>query len=119
MRFSDIPKFTRHAGWAVDVSWRYLEEHLEQHAGYNLNLDPDFQRAHVWTEPQQVRYVEFILRGGQSSRDILTNCVNWQSSLNNIGPYELVDGKQRLAAVLRFLRNEIAIFGGNYHKDFT
>ena len=34
------------------------------------------------------------------------------------GPFEIVDGKQRLETVLRFLRNEIPVFGNNYLKDF-
>jgi uncharacterized protein with ParB-like and HNH nuclease domain len=34
------------------------------------------------------------------------------------GPFVLVDGKQRLTAVLRFLHNELPVFGGYYYEDF-
>jgi hypothetical protein len=118
MKFDDIPQFTKSAGYAVDVGWRYLEEWIRHHVDdYELDLDPDFQRAHVWTTAQQIRYVEFVLRGGHSSNDILTNCVGWQR-ISKPGPYVLVDGKQRLTAALKFLRNEIPVFG-HYYKDFT
>ena len=33
-----------------------------------LQLNPDFQRGHVWTEDQQVKFLEFILRGGKTGR---------------------------------------------------
>lgn len=119
MKFGDIPQFTKSASYAIDVSWRYLEEHIDQQVkDYKLDLDPDFQRAHVWTTAQQIRYVEFVLRGGHCSNAILTNCVNWQRT-SGLGAYVLVDGKQRLTAALKFLRNEIPIFGRHYYKDFT
>ena len=34
---------------------------------YNLNLDPDFQRAHVWDLDKRIKYVEFLLKGGKSN----------------------------------------------------
>jgi hypothetical protein len=127
MRFQDIPKFTRNAGYHVTVSWRYLEQHIKQNQNPGsavLDLDPDFQRAHVWTEQQQTRYVEYILRGGMSSRAIYLNCVGWMHGFK--GPYVLVDGKQRLQAVRRFLANEIPAFGARFseytdrlHMDYS
>jgi hypothetical protein len=122
-KFSSIPQFTRSASYHVNYSWRYLENWLadqkdiEVNKGMaTLNLDPDFQRGHVWTEEQQRRYVEFVLRGGRSARTLLFNCKGWQGSYE--GPFVLVDGKQRLTAVLKFLHNELPIFDGHYYKDF-
>ena len=60
--------------------------------------------------------MEYILRGGKSSRDIIFNCRGWQADYS--GPMVLVDGKQRLEAARRFLRNEISIFGGHRYADF-
>jgi hypothetical protein len=118
MRFRDIPQYTRWATYAVDVSWSYLKRHVQMHVEeYGLNLDPDFQRGYVWTPEQKVRYVEFVLQGGAGGRDIQTNHPNWNGSLMT-GDYVLVDGKQRLNAVLGFLDNDFPIFGGNYLRDY-
>lgn len=122
MKFSDIPKFTRSANYRVNVEWKYLEEQLEQYAdrsiaGYSFDMNPDFQRGHVWDVEKQRNYVEFVLRGGQSSREIYWNCPGWQA--NYQGCMVLVDGKQRVEAARAFMRNELAIFGGHYYKDFT
>lgn len=122
MKFKDIPQFTRSANYAVDVGWDFIETQLSHwndpsdKPQARINLDPDFQRTHVWTEDQQRRYVEFILRGGHSSKDIQFNCTGWMGSFE--GPFVLVDGKQRLEAARKFMRNELPIFDGNYFKDF-
>jgi hypothetical protein len=120
MRFRDIPQFTKAARYGVDVDWHYLENHLTGWAEYpnGIDLDPDFQRAHVWSEGQQRAYVEHVLRGGWASRQILFNCIGW-NTLSECGPIVLVDGKQRLEAVRKFLRNELSIFEGYKRNDFT
>lgn len=122
--FKNVPQFTRGATYAVDVSWRYLESWLsEQVNDLPLDMDPDFQRGHVWTRPQQVRYIEFILRGGSSGKDIQCNCPGWMQVRGAQGPYVLVDGKQRITAVQAFLNNEFQVFEGlsygGHYRDFA
>ncbi len=109
MRFRDIKTFPR-CPYRVDVSWIGLESHIEpERMGLTLDLDPDFQRAHVWTSAQQTAYVEYILQGGTSGCELYFNCAGWQKDWR--GPYVIVDGKQRLEAVRRFMRGEIPAFG--------
>jgi len=109
MKFRDIPQISR-ASYQTDVPLDAIEDTLARYQQqYNLNMEPDFQRAHVWTEEQQVRFVEFLLRGGQSGRTILFNHPGWMTTFK--GEFVLVDGLQRLTAILRFLRGEIKAFG--------
>jgi hypothetical protein len=124
MRFRDIPQLTRSANYQVHVFWDYLETTLEHYNEFGtLELDPPFQRAHVWDEEKQRRYVEYVLKGGKSSRDIYFNCADWMKGYK--APIYLVDGKQRLEAVRKFLRNELGIFLlpysaplGHFYSDF-
>ncbi len=112
-KFSDIRRFTRDPNYSVTVGWNYLEQHIaaEVEIGRNngsmLDLDPDFQRAHVWDDARRAAYVVFILRGGASSKDLLFNCSGWMRDWR--GPYVIVDGKQRLEAVRRFMRSDLPI----------
>lgn len=125
MRFEDIPQFTRFSGYACDHAWVYLPQHYANEVlNYGLDVNPDFQRGYVWTLEQKTRYVEYILKGGLSGRDLYFNCpghhfgrVGRQYGFE--GYYVLVDGKQRLDAALGFLNNEVPVFGGNYFRDFT
>jgi hypothetical protein len=111
-RFRDIPQFP-HSSYRVDVSWNFLESHIksqsEEGLGGALDLEPDFQRAHVWTEEQRIKYVEYILLGGTSGKELYFNCPGWGRTYK--GPYVIVDGKQRLESVRIFMRNEIPAFG--------
>ncbi len=110
MNFSDIPQMTKAPNYRVTVSWSELDRHLAHWAERDIamDLDPDFQRAHVWNEEKQRRYVEYVLRGGSSSRELYFNCRGWMGSFD--GPMLLVDGKQRLEAVRRFMRDELRVF---------
>lgn len=117
-RFADIPQLTRAGSWECDFSidsvWQQVEKWQQETPP--LDIDPDFQRAHVWTESQQIAWMEFILRGGKTSRVLYFNCAGWFNNWK--GPFVIVDGKQRLEAVRRFLQNEIPVFG-SYRSDFT
>jgi hypothetical protein len=114
MKFSDIPQFTK-SRYSCNVSWGYLESQLEQFKDHTtclvnpLDLNPIYQRGHVWTVEKQIAYVEYILQGGPSSRLIYWNCSSWGTKYNT--PLELVDGKQRLEAARAFLRGDIPAFG--------
>lgn len=99
---------------------RYLPDKIkewEEDPWYGLQLNPDFQRGHVWTEEQQVKYVEYILRGGKSAKIIYLNKPSWQGGeCGNYDDFVCVDGLQRITAVLRFLNNEIKAFGYYYNE---
>jgi hypothetical protein len=116
-RFKDIPPFTT-GSYEINISWKFLEKWLlayQEHPGIDLN--PDFQRFHVWTRSQQIAYVEYCLRDGKGSRLILWNCQDWDS-LSGKYPITLVDGKQRVEAVRAFLRDDIPVFG-SYRSEYT
>jgi len=124
MKFDDIPQFIHGGNYQCDVSWTHLENWIESHShdgGGRCILDPDFQRGHVWDEYKQIAYVEYVLRGGTSSYSLYWNCKGWPSSPE---PIYLVDGKQRMEAVIKFLHDELRIFsdlhaGGYVYSDFT
>lgn len=111
----DVPKMTQDGRYQVDVDWSYLPKCLANYieqmkgSGASLDMDPEFQRAHRWTEEQQIAYVEWKLRGGPGADVIRFNCAGWMKDFR--GPFVLVDGKQRLRAIERLLSNEIPVFG--------
>ncbi len=109
----DIPQLPS-PHYRVDVVWDLLEEWLAGHE--ELNLSPDFQRGHVWTDEQQTAYLEWVIRGGESGKEIHFNHPNWMTNWK--GEMVIVDGLQRLTAVRRWLKNEVRTFG-LYRRDFT
>ena len=110
-RLCDIPPFTRWSGYEVDIPWVHLEHSLKCYEeNYGVDIDPDFQRGHVWVRAQQIAFVEHYLRGGRSSRILHWNCHDWNEFSGDY-PLVLIDGKQRLTAVLAFLQDKIPAFG--------
>lgn len=120
LKFYDIPQFTSSGRYKVDMSMEILVKQIDlwiKEEG--LQLNPDFQRGHVWTKEQQIKYIEYVLRGGRSGRDLYFNCPSWMKS-NYKGKYRdfvCVDGLQRITAIQRFLNNEITAFG-QYYSEF-
>jgi uncharacterized protein with ParB-like and HNH nuclease domain len=125
-KFADIPQLTSSGSYQINVGWDYLpmwlesmEERIIRADGETgLDMDPDFQRGHVWSEDKQIAYVEYILKGGKSSRDIYWNHHSWQRDYSKGHKLQLIDGKQRVQAVLCFLKNEIKAFG-HFFNEYT
>ena len=90
MKFSDIEQFTKSGDYEVNIRLNHLEKTLKEYdEDYGLELNPDFQRGHVWSEEQQRAYVEFFIKGGKTARIIyfkaIVLCMAVASS--NILPY--------------------------------
>lgn len=121
MKFKNIPQSTKIGNYQVVVDWADLLGHINRYikkedSNAALDLNPDFQRGHVWTKEQQVKYVERKLTGGISNDIIYFNCTGWMSNFK--GPFVIVDGLQRLTAATKFLTNEIKVYN-KYYKEFT
>lgn len=120
MKYADIPQYlTNNANYRVDVSLIYLDSTIQDYIDKDgLILNPDFQRGHVWTEKQQIAYVEHFLRGGMSGRDLYFNCPSWHIvAQTDYDEFVCVDGLQRITALRKFWNNEIKVFGV-HRSDF-
>lgn len=118
MKFSDVEKITSEGDYEISIGLKHLEETLQGYRDdYSLEVNPDFQRGHVWSKEQQTGYVEFFIRGGVTARTIYFNCPNFNSLTP--GKMVCVDGLQRLTALRKFLNNDLKVFGHylNYFED--
>lgn len=107
--WQSIPQYPR-AAWEVDVHWHEVVRSLNLLDFYrNLDLDPDFQRGHVWTDEQRRAWVEYVLQGGETGRNVTFVTDDWRSG-EEATFIAILDGKQRLETVQRFLRGEVRIF---------
>lgn len=127
-QFREIPQYIGRGRYHVDMSMTFLVKWIENQQNNhdpsgslpNLQLRPDFQRDLCWTAAEQVSYIEFVLRGGRTSRELYFNCPGWFDPIEPGGYNEfvLVDGLQRITAVQAFVNNEIKAFG-SYRKEYT
>ena len=118
MKFSDIPLLTRDGEWECHYDLKSAVRQIEEwESEEGLQLNPDFQRGHVWVEAQQIKYIEYILQGGKTAKVIYFNNPGWRSGRIDRNNFVCVDGLQRITAIKRFINNEIKVFG-YYYKEF-
>lgn len=76
----------------------------------DLNLTPSYQRGDVWTTNDRQALIESVLRGIPLPSIILRE-------VGASDPQEVVDGKQRLTALLRFVGSHPAALGRVQEAD--
>ena len=117
LSFQDIEQFPR-SYWYTDCGFDYLEKMLDswndRDSGSPLILNPEWQRGHVWTEEQQIAFMEYMLKGGTTGRVVYFNCSSWGRGYNT--PVYCLDGLQRITTVLKFMRNELPAFGHTFKQ---
>ena len=111
-RADRFPSVGHHEQLRLSAVPRWLNEWVfhpkKEHDGFVVDIDPDFQRVHVWTEQQQRAYIEYLLLGGRVNSGILFSCVG--ENPRNARLWSLTDGKQRLMAVRRFTSDDLRVF---------
>ncbi|PPL19590.1 DUF262 domain-containing protein [Microterricola pindariensis] len=78
-------------------TWR-INEFVAQAQDGNLNLTPSYQRGDVWGTGARQLLIESVLRGIPLPSVILLQPSDGRTQL-----FEVVDGKQRLTSILRFV----------------
>jgi hypothetical protein len=75
--------------------------HLPGEPEVKLELSPEYQRAHVWTDTQREQFMGHVFGGG-----IVPPIIVHMGNLDE--PDEVIDGKQRLTTMYRWAKGEIA-----------
>lgn len=106
------------AKWQCDFRWSDMGESIAKMAADygDLEMCPDFQRGHVWSQDQQVHFIENCLRGVVASNGFLIqfNCPSWgdwDEPTDLPAGLQCVDGLQRFTAVSDFVKGNIKPFG--------
>lgn len=69
-----------------------------------INTDEEYQRANVWSRPQQALLIDSILRGFDIPKIYVRKLPPGGDVL-----FDVIDGKQRLTAIWRFLSDDFSL----------
>lgn len=104
-----------------DFDIKYIERGLEM---WNVDTNPPYQRGHVWTNEQRSAFLGHWLQGGTVPTLWVWEPPNAKEYAGEARP-ELIDGKQRLTALLMWWHGEIAanvdkqmVFVGDTDRKF-
>lgn len=112
----------RSATYTVQHRMATIERTLEEldsdarQRGGALELNPDFQRGHVWNQDKQIAFMEAVLRGN-APLVLRFNCPSWdrepavQDPQLHPGSVLCIDGLQRLTAMRDFVAGKFPVFG--------
>lgn len=101
----------------VKQTWSILEI-FQKIQGNKLLLSPEYQRNVIWDKSKQTAFIESLFMG-----IIIPPVYVVEIPGDNIleeNTYEVVDGKQRLSTIKRFLKNEFTLQEKSleYYKDW-
>lgn len=78
----------------------------ENHVAGKIDYNPSFQRESIWTEEKQSFLIDSILRNYPIPPIFLRQRID---DLTGKTSYEVIDGKQRLTSIMKFIKNEIPV----------
>jgi hypothetical protein len=78
---------------------------------------PVWQRDPVWDDARQIAFVEGVFLGLGTGYYVATE-MDWDTNGPTMLSALLIDGQQRMGALSRFYRGDLAVFGGVRYCDF-
>lgn len=122
-RVSKMKEILGHSLFKVPELFKTIEKHEDGRRLISLtrmidegrlNMSPSYQREFVWSLEQQKAFMEAFFEGQ----------VELQLSLIDLGndgkceqAFEMLDGRQRLTTLKRFVENKFAIYEGVYFEN--
>ena len=82
-----------------------IADFLEWHTTSLLEVSPDFQRRAVWTRAAKSFLIDTILRGKPMPKVLLTQSLVGKKNIRTV-----VDGQQRIRAILEFVDGAFTVF---------
>lgn len=96
-----MKRFNRHeTSWTIATLWEF-------HTLDKINMSPKYQRSSgVWTEEKQSFLIDSIIKNFPMPPIFLHEFIDQKTGKTK---YDVIDGKQRLSSIFRFISGEIAL----------
>lgn len=99
----------------VDLNTDFMHL-LDMYNSGELFMDPVYQRDFVWTKEQKQLYIKNLFEGNASIKPTFVEYSETQEDGTRKRVTEVLDGKQRIKALIDFYNNEFDV-EGLYYKD--
>ena len=97
----------------LSFSTRTIDSLISTAYHFGLDMDPDYQRGYVWTDEDRVALIDSVFNNIDIGKFVLVHNDYTDEYL-----YEILDGKQRVRALLDFYENRFP-YKGKYFNDLS
>jgi Protein of unknown function DUF262. len=108
-----IPIFVHKSDIQLNYSQRDLSGFFTTVYSFGLDMDPEYQRGNVWNIEDKVALIDSIFNDVDIGKFVF---ILLEYSNECIPLYEILDGKQRISAIIDFHENRFAYKGKLYHE---
>jgi hypothetical protein len=112
--FDDSEILYKDDGLFLNYSQRNLSAIFSNYYYFGLDLDPVYQRELVWTEEDKVNLIDSIFHRVDIGKFLFIRRDYYDRPDHK--SYEVIDGKQRITALIEFYENRFS-YKGKFYKD--
>lgn len=107
IRMQKIKCSTEYVSWPISLIFERLQSK-------QINLDPEYQRAPVWTSKRQAGLIDSIIQGYPIPSLMLV-----EKFKNGRKVYSCLDGKQRCTAIKAFVSDKLVVTFNNQQLKYS
>jgi len=101
-------------GLFLNYSQREVYSIISKYYHFGIEMNPEYQRDLVWSEQDKVNLIASVFNGIDIGKFLFVH-LEWSDREDHKG-YEVIDGKQRISALVEFFENRFP-YKGKYYKD--
>lgn len=99
----------------VSYSNTTIESIIHRVVHFGVDFNPEYQRGDVWNEDQKVKLIDSIFKNINIGSVVFAE-KSWFSNNVISEMYEVVDGKQRITAILEYIQNKFQYKGKYFYE---
>ena len=110
-------KFSKNQDVIINFSNTTIESLIHKYYAFGVDMNPEYQRGYVWELEDKQLLVDSIFNNIDIGKFafIYLDDKKWAETVNG---YEILDGKQRLSAIIEFYENRFP-YNGVYYNDLS
>lgn len=94
-----------------------IESLLRKNYAFGIDFDPDYQRGYVWDQQDKELLLDSVFKNIDIGKFVLIHLSDEEWHERGLS-YEILDGKQRLSALIEFYENKLS-YKGKYYNELS
>lgn len=109
--------FTKNEDLRLTFNNSTIESVISRYYHFGVDMDPEYQRGYVWDMNDKLYLIDSIFSNIDIGKFVFVHVTDEKWHETGIS-YEILDGKQRLNAIIEYYENRYP-FNGKYYNDLS